>query len=149
VYNRIINIACFVNINAIRQFHASIHYPKVTTHCFSTLHVCGQINILKIHFANFDVKSPQIYDRFNVLIQRHRYLIMLARELADLISLVLLMELFIISLLLCIIGKYYVTWWLLSEMYRKLQIFIRKYCIYIQHTNIFFRVSAYPCVKNQ
>lgn len=70
------------------------------------LHVCGQINILKIHFANFDVKSPQIYDRFNVLIQRHRYLIMLARELADLISLVLLMELFIISLLLCIIGKY-------------------------------------------
>ncbi|XP_025265643.1 odorant receptor 13a-like isoform X2 [Camponotus floridanus] len=68
------------------------------------LHVCGQINILKIHFANFDVKSPQIYDRFNVLIQRHRYLIMLARELADLISLVLLMELFIISLLLCIIG---------------------------------------------
>jgi len=73
------------------------------------LHVCGQINILKIHFANFDIKSPQIYDRFNVLIQRHRYLIMLARELADLISLVLLMELFIISLLLCIIGKYYVT----------------------------------------
>ncbi|XP_025265645.1 odorant receptor 49b-like isoform X2 [Camponotus floridanus] len=69
-----------------------------------TLHVCGQVNILRIRFVNFDVKSPRIYDRFNVLIKRHRYLITLARELADLISFILLMELFIISILLCIMG---------------------------------------------
>ncbi|XP_070167960.1 odorant receptor 13a-like [Polyergus mexicanus] len=69
-----------------------------------TLHVCGQINILRIRFINFDVTSPQINDRFNMLIQRHRYLITLTRELADLISFILLMELFIISILLCIVG---------------------------------------------
>ncbi|EFN67932.1 Odorant receptor 49b [Camponotus floridanus] len=69
-----------------------------------TLHVCGQINILRIHFINFDVSSPQIYDRFNALILRHQNLITLARELADLISFVLLIELFIISILLCITG---------------------------------------------
>jgi len=70
------------------------------------LHVCGQINILRIHFINFDVTSPQIYDRFNALILRHQNLITLARELADLISFVLLIELFIISILLCITGEY-------------------------------------------
>ncbi|XP_070167621.1 odorant receptor 82a-like isoform X1 [Polyergus mexicanus] len=69
-----------------------------------TLHVCGQINILRIRFINFDVTSPRINDRFNTLIQRHRYLITLTRELADLISFILLMELFIISILLCIVG---------------------------------------------
>ncbi|XP_072759658.1 uncharacterized protein [Anoplolepis gracilipes] len=69
-----------------------------------TLHVCGQVNILRVHFLNFDVTSPQICDRFNVLIKRHRYLIILAKELADLISFILLIELFIISILLCIMG---------------------------------------------
>ncbi|XP_072760017.1 odorant receptor 49b-like isoform X2 [Anoplolepis gracilipes] len=69
-----------------------------------TLHVCGQVNILRVNFINFDITSPQICDRFNALIQRHRYLIMLARELANLISFVLLIELFIISILLCIMG---------------------------------------------
>ncbi|EFN67924.1 Putative odorant receptor 13a, partial [Camponotus floridanus] len=68
------------------------------------LHVCGQANILRIRFINFDVTSPRIHDRFNELIQRHHYVIMLARKLADLISFVLLIELFIISILLCIVG---------------------------------------------
>ncbi|XP_025075470.1 odorant receptor 13a-like [Pogonomyrmex barbatus] len=69
-----------------------------------TLHVCGQIKILKNNFLNFDTKSPEIYDRFTVLIKRHNYLIKLTRELAEIISFVLLVELFIISILLCIMG---------------------------------------------
>ncbi|XP_019883248.1 odorant receptor 13a-like isoform X2 [Camponotus floridanus] len=69
-----------------------------------TLHVCGQVNILRIRFIKFDVTSPRICDRFNELIQRHHYVIMLARELADLINFILLIELFIISILLCIMG---------------------------------------------
>ncbi|XP_071625920.1 uncharacterized protein [Temnothorax longispinosus] len=69
-----------------------------------TLHVCGQVRILKANFLDFDVKSPHIYDRFNVLVERHKYLIKLARELAEMISFVLLIELFIISILLCIMG---------------------------------------------
>ncbi|KAL6253408.1 hypothetical protein P5V15_005561 [Pogonomyrmex californicus] len=68
------------------------------------LHICGQIEILKNNFHHFDVKSPQIYDRFNVLIKRHNYLIKLTRELTEIISFVLLAKLFIISILLCIIG---------------------------------------------
>ncbi|EFN67925.1 Putative odorant receptor 9a, partial [Camponotus floridanus] len=68
------------------------------------LHVCGQVNILRNRFIKFDVTSSRIDNRFNELIQRHRHVIMLARELADLISFVLLIELFIISILLCIMG---------------------------------------------
>ncbi|XP_025265649.1 putative odorant receptor 71a isoform X2 [Camponotus floridanus] len=69
-----------------------------------TLHICGQVNILRLRFMNFDVTSPRIYDRFNALIQRHCYLIMLARKLTNLISFILLIELFIIGILICIIG---------------------------------------------
>ncbi|XP_018315066.1 odorant receptor 13a-like [Mycetomoellerius zeteki] len=70
----------------------------------ATLHICGQMKILRANFLDFDVKEPHIYDRFNVLIERHKYLIKLARELAEMISFVLLIELFIISILLCIMG---------------------------------------------
>ncbi|XP_070168547.1 odorant receptor 4-like [Polyergus mexicanus] len=68
------------------------------------LHFCGQIKILRAHFIDFNVTSPRICDRFNALIQRHCYLIMLTRKLANMISFVLLIELFIISILLCIMG---------------------------------------------
>ncbi|XP_018363122.1 PREDICTED: uncharacterized protein LOC108761206 [Trachymyrmex cornetzi] len=70
----------------------------------ATLHICGQMKILRANFLNFDIKDLHIYDRFNVLIERHKYLIKLARELAEMISFVLLIELFIISILLCIMG---------------------------------------------
>ncbi|XP_018341756.1 PREDICTED: odorant receptor 13a-like [Trachymyrmex septentrionalis] len=69
-----------------------------------TLHVCGQVKILRANFLNFDIRGPHIYNRFNVLIERHKYLIKLARELAEMISFVLLIELFLISILLCIMG---------------------------------------------
>ncbi|XP_011702896.1 PREDICTED: odorant receptor 13a-like [Wasmannia auropunctata] len=69
-----------------------------------TLHVCGQVKILKANFVDFVVSSPQVYDRFNVLIQRHNYLMELAKELAETISVVLLTQLFISSVLLCIMG---------------------------------------------
>ncbi|KAL6253409.1 hypothetical protein P5V15_005562 [Pogonomyrmex californicus] len=72
------------------------------------LHICGQIQILKVNFFDFDVESPQVYDRFNDLIKRHNYLIKLTRELAEMISFVLLIELFIIGLLLCVIGLQFI-----------------------------------------
>jgi len=86
-----------------------MHFPKGNDVLFLniTLHICGQVNILRIHFFNFDVTSPRIHDRFNALIQRHQELITLARELADLISFVLLVELFMISIILCMTGEYY------------------------------------------
>ncbi|KAL0129879.1 hypothetical protein PUN28_001860 [Cardiocondyla obscurior] len=69
-----------------------------------TLYICCQVKILRANFLDFDTESPQIYDRFNVLVKRHKYLIKLARELAEMISFVLLIQLFIISILLCIMG---------------------------------------------
>ncbi|KAL6445448.1 hypothetical protein ACFW04_000789 [Cataglyphis niger] len=69
-----------------------------------TLHVCGQVEILKTRFLNFDNTEPQVYKRFNALIQRHSYLTRMVRELADMISFVLLIQLFIISMQLCITG---------------------------------------------
>ncbi|KAH0956336.1 OrP2 [Eciton burchellii] len=68
------------------------------------LHICGQIKILKMNFIDVDVSSPKIYDRFNVLIKRHIYLIQMAKKLAEAISFVLLMQLLISSILLCIMG---------------------------------------------
>jgi len=70
------------------------------------LHICGQMKILRSHFANLDATSPQIYDRFKKLIQRHIYLIEMTRKLVDVISFILLIELFITSICLCIMGKY-------------------------------------------
>ncbi|XP_011065380.1 PREDICTED: odorant receptor 30a-like [Acromyrmex echinatior] len=69
-----------------------------------TLHICGQVEILKAKFIDFDVTRPQVYKRFLTLIKRHSYLIRLARELADTISFILLIQLSIISLQLCIMG---------------------------------------------
>ncbi|KAG5324313.1 OR13A protein, partial [Pseudoatta argentina] len=69
-----------------------------------TLHMCGQVKILKADFINFVVSSPQVYDRFNDLIRRHNYLMELAKELTESISVVLLTQLFISSILLCIMG---------------------------------------------
>ncbi|XP_011645686.2 uncharacterized protein LOC105432532 [Pogonomyrmex barbatus] len=69
-----------------------------------TLHVCGQMEVLKTKFIDFDVTRPQVYERFNLLIKRHSYLIRMARELADAISFVLVIQLFIISVQLCITG---------------------------------------------
>ncbi|XP_018341754.1 PREDICTED: odorant receptor 9a-like [Trachymyrmex septentrionalis] len=69
-----------------------------------TLHICGQVEVLKIKFIDFDVTRPQVYKRFLTLIKRHSYLLRLARELADTISFILLIQLSIISLQLCIVG---------------------------------------------
>ncbi|XP_072760024.1 uncharacterized protein [Anoplolepis gracilipes] len=96
-------IICFVEIVVI-IYAATANFGNDALFINITLHVCGQVNILRIHFHNFDVTIPQIYGRFNALIQRHLHLITLARELADLISFILLIKLFIISVLLCIMG---------------------------------------------
>ncbi|XP_026831337.1 odorant receptor 13a-like isoform X1 [Ooceraea biroi] len=69
-----------------------------------TLHVCGQVKILKANFMDFTVTNLQVYDHFNALIQRHNYLIQLAKKLADTISFILITQLFISSILLCIMG---------------------------------------------
>lgn len=73
-----------------------------------TLHLCGQVEVLKAKFVDFDVTRPKVYERFIVLIKRHSYLIKLARQLSDTISFVLLIELFVISVQLCIVGEYYI-----------------------------------------
>lgn len=70
------------------------------------LHVCGQLKILKTNFINFDVASPKVYERFNALILRHDHLIRMARKLAEIISFVLVVQLFISSTLIIIVGKY-------------------------------------------
>lgn len=71
------------------------------------LHICGQVQILKSKFINFDVTGPAIYNRFNLLIQKHNHLMEMTRILANAISFILLMQLFVSSVLLCIIGEYY------------------------------------------
>ncbi|XP_011645618.2 odorant receptor 94a-like [Pogonomyrmex barbatus] len=68
------------------------------------LHVCGQLKILKANFINFDVTSPEVHERFNTLILRHDHLIRMTRKLAEIISFVLMVQLFVSSMLICIVG---------------------------------------------
>ncbi|XP_011878858.1 PREDICTED: uncharacterized protein LOC105568083 [Vollenhovia emeryi] len=68
-----------------------------------TIHMCGQVQILKTNFMDL-ASDPQVYDRFNTLIQRHNYLMELGKKLDESISIVLVTQLFISSILLCIMG---------------------------------------------
>lgn len=76
-----------------------------------TLHLCGQVEVLKAKFINFDVRKPKVYERFIALVKRHGYLIRLAGQLSDTISFALLIQLFIISIQLCIMGEYYIFYY--------------------------------------
>ncbi|XP_020296087.1 uncharacterized protein LOC109861023 [Pseudomyrmex gracilis] len=69
-----------------------------------TLHLCGQIKILCTKLVDFDVANLRDCDRLNILIKRHIHLINKARELSDTVSFALLVQLFIMSILLCIMG---------------------------------------------
>lgn len=100
-YNNIIIIICiFLNKFSFYKGNDSLFLNI-------TLHICGQAKILKANFIDFDVSNSQVYDRFNALIQRNSYLIEMAKELANTISFVLLMQLFLSSILLCIMGEYF------------------------------------------
>lgn len=71
----------------------------------AVLHICGQVKILNTKFINFNAASPQIHNHFNILIQKHGHLIRMTKKLADAINFILLMQLFISSVYLCIIGE--------------------------------------------
>jgi len=71
------------------------------------LHICGQVKILKSNFTDIDVTSSKVCDRFNILIQRHIYLIHIAKKLTETISLILLTQLFLSTILLCTVGEYH------------------------------------------
>ncbi|XP_018059940.1 PREDICTED: odorant receptor 47a-like [Atta colombica] len=68
-----------------------------------TLHVCGQLELLKIEFSNYGVKSKNI-NECSILILRHRYLIELAELLSDVISIVLLVQVLFSCLIISLIG---------------------------------------------
>ncbi|XP_036150623.1 uncharacterized protein LOC118648421, partial [Monomorium pharaonis] len=58
-----------------------------------TLHICGQMELLKIEFTNYGVKSENLSKELFVLISRHRHLMEHAELLVDVISFVLLVQL--------------------------------------------------------
>ncbi|XP_077259545.1 odorant receptor 10-like isoform X1 [Temnothorax americanus] len=68
------------------------------------IHVCGQMEILKIEFSNYGVKSKNLSEDFSVLASRHRYLIEHTGLLIDVISFVLLVQLLFSSILICLMG---------------------------------------------
>nr|XP_012222767.1 PREDICTED: uncharacterized protein LOC105672429 [Linepithema humile] len=104
---KLYKIFCLIETIALILATTANHGNDLLFHNIA-LHLCGQVKILKINIADFDVTSPQVYDRFNALIQRHSYLIKMARELSDTISFILLMQLLVTSVLLCIIGLQFI-----------------------------------------
>ncbi|XP_032680066.1 uncharacterized protein LOC116848276, partial [Odontomachus brunneus] len=80
------------------------NYGNDTLILHVALHICGQIKILKSKFMNFDITGPKIYDRFNGLIKKHGHLVAMTKILAEAISFILLTQLFVSSVLLCIMG---------------------------------------------
>lgn len=73
------------------------------------LHISGQVKILKSKFIDVGVTGRRIYDHSKALIQRHSHLMAMTKMLANAISFILLMQLFVSSILLCIMGEYYIT----------------------------------------
>ncbi|XP_039314325.1 odorant receptor 9a-like [Solenopsis invicta] len=69
-----------------------------------TLHVCGQIKILKIEFLKYGMKSKNLNEDFSILVLRHRYLIKHAEYLADAISSVLLIQLLLSCIIISLVG---------------------------------------------
>ncbi|XP_018059939.1 PREDICTED: odorant receptor 9a [Atta colombica] len=69
-----------------------------------TLHVCGQLELLKIEFTNYGVKSRNINEYFSILTLKHRYLISLAELLSDVISFVLLVQVLFSCIIISLIG---------------------------------------------
>lgn len=70
------------------------------------LHVCGQMELLKIEFMNYGAKSKNLSEDFRVLASRHLYLMEHAELLIDVISVVLVAQLLFSCLIICFIGKY-------------------------------------------
>jgi len=87
----------------------SIHKGNDSLFLAITLHVCGQMELLKIEFINYDIKSKNLNKKFSMLVLRHRYLIEHAELLADVISFVLLMQVLSSCLLIGLIGKYFLN----------------------------------------
>ncbi|EFN89555.1 Putative odorant receptor 9a [Harpegnathos saltator] len=96
-------IYCFVELLAMLVASTS-NYGNDILFLHVALHICGQVKILKSKLINFDVAGPRVYDRFYMLIQKHSHLLKMTKILANAISLILLMQLFVSSILLCIIG---------------------------------------------
>ncbi|XP_018358377.1 PREDICTED: odorant receptor 43a-like [Trachymyrmex cornetzi] len=69
-----------------------------------TLHVCGQIELLKIEFINYGIKNKDINDDFSKLASRHHYLIEHVKLLVNVISFVLLVQMLFSCLIICLIG---------------------------------------------
>ncbi|XP_011645617.2 odorant receptor 10a-like [Pogonomyrmex barbatus] len=68
------------------------------------LHVCGQMELLKIDFTNYGMESNDLSKDFLKLATRHRYLMELAELLVDVISFVLLIQLLCSCLIICLMG---------------------------------------------
>ncbi|EFN89562.1 Putative odorant receptor 13a [Harpegnathos saltator] len=68
------------------------------------LHVCGQVQLLRVEFVNFGVESSNPSEEFSKILTRHQHLLDQASLLADTISFVLMVQLLISCVLICIIG---------------------------------------------
>ncbi|XP_071556218.1 odorant receptor 49b-like [Temnothorax nylanderi] len=62
------------------------------------------MEILKIEFSNYGVKSKNLSEHFSVLASRHRFLIEHTELLIDVISFVLLLQVLIYCILICLMG---------------------------------------------
>ncbi|XP_036142492.1 odorant receptor 2a-like isoform X1 [Monomorium pharaonis] len=69
-----------------------------------TVHLCGQMELLKVEFFKYGMKSGNLNKDFSVLASRHSYLIEHAKFLTEVISSVLLVQVFSSCLIISLIG---------------------------------------------
>ncbi|XP_036145709.1 odorant receptor 49b [Monomorium pharaonis] len=68
------------------------------------LHICGQIEVLKVELFKYGMKSKNLSEDFSVLASRHCYLIEHAELLTEVISFILLVQLLSNCLIISLIG---------------------------------------------
>ncbi|XP_076677955.1 odorant receptor 4-like [Andrena cerasifolii] len=69
-----------------------------------TFHLCGQAELLKLDFTKIVNEEENTAKRIDALIKRHRHLLKLSEQLNDVISSVLIVQLFSSCLLICTTG---------------------------------------------
>ncbi|KAH0956135.1 OrP5 [Eciton burchellii] len=115
-FNLPYSIVCFVQVIAL-YLTGVANIGNDTMFLNIILHACGQVKILRISFMDIDATSSKIGDHFDMLTQRHIHLMQIVNKLVKTVSFVLLMQLFISSVLLCIIGFQFILSLKVNDIY--------------------------------
>ncbi|XP_025159422.1 odorant receptor 13a-like [Harpegnathos saltator] len=104
-----------------------------------TVHLCGQVQLLRDEIVNFGVKGSNPCEEFSKILTRHQHLLYQASLLADTISFVLMVQLLISCVLICVTGFQFILALKVGDM-------IMIFKTLTVQTTLLTQMFAYSCV---